>query len=149
MSAPSVTVEQLDQLVAEIETLEIAKETKEEEVKELNKQLGALKMKATGYLKELGREEYACPRGKIVIVERWNVKSPATQECKQALFEWMKERGIYDTYATVNAQSLKSLYMAERDAAIKNGEDPVTWALPGMEPANLFEDLKFTRSRKS
>lgn len=142
-----VKVKELQAVIQEIQVNEDSVEALENSIKEHNKILASLRAKATGYLVELGWNEFDCPLGKIKMVERWQTKAPSSVEDKAKLFGWMRERGIYDKYATVHAVALRSLFLAEREVALENGEDPVTFALPGMEPATLFEDLKFTPKR--
>lgn len=140
-----VTVKDLDDLVFQmrVQRADIAK--KEAELSELNKRLGALEQKAVAYLQALKRTSYKTPDGLIFTQDIWQTKLPATQRDKDALFAWMRERKIYDKYATIHAKSLNTLFVAERAAAIERGEDPVTFALPGMEPATVFKKLKLRK----
>lgn len=144
-----VTVEELDQLVQSIATLKQKIDALGEETTARNKELMALQAKAYNYLRELGREDFKSPTGTLSIKTIWNVTNPKTEEDKSALFAWMREKGIYDAYASVNAVSLKSLFMAERDAYLKAGGDPMLFTLPGMEPAKFYQIAQFTKARKS
>ncbi len=144
----SVTVEDLDKLVSEIADKEKDIDIIEAELKEKNKAVAELKMQAVGYLKELGREKYAAPFGTVSLTEHWSVKMPTTPENKEQLFNWMREKGIFDSYATVNSNSLKALFKSERDLAVKEGQDPLLFVLPGLEPATVFEGLKFTKAKE-
>lgn len=143
-----VSVAELDKLILAIRLNEEESSVVEGELKALNATITGLKAKACTWLKELGRSTYAAPDGSVSIVERVNIKMPATAEDKALLFDWMREKKIYDTYATVHAVSLKSLFLREQEEAMKAGADPITWALPGMQPASVFEDVKFTKARK-
>lgn len=113
--------------------------------------LSRIKAIATSVLKDLDREKYDGPGGVISIRHITQVKNPVTAEKKEELWNWMREKGIYDRYAQVHAGALKSLFEAEMEIAQKEqGDDfdPVTFTLPGMEPATFFDDLKFTPSKK-
>lgn len=137
-----VSVKVMDDLLALLKSREEAKDAIEADLKEMNKEISSLQIRATELLKSLDREEYDGPHGKISFETVFNVKQP-TDENKHLLWDWMRERGIFERYASVNAISLKSLFKAERNAAIEAGEDPMTFSLPGMEPATIFEKLKF------
>jgi hypothetical protein len=143
----SITVKDLDELIKQIAEREVEKDALAELVKAKNKEISSLELRATEVLKSLEREEYDCPHGKISFEEVFNVKNP-TDEKKHLLWDWMREKGIFDKYAQVHATSLKSLFKAERNIAIEGGADPLTFALPGMEPATIFEKLNFKPKRK-
>ncbi len=137
---PSVTVAQLDELVAKIFEKRKEIEAAELVTSKLNIELAKMKQDCVVYLKELGRENYKSPYGSISVQQKWRVNMPQTDAEKQALFEWMREKGIYDKYATVNSASLNSLWNAEREAAAKRGE-LMEFEIPGLGAGKLFEDL--------
>lgn len=143
-----VTVKDLDNLVREIAAKRAEIEELETQTTAKNKELASLQAKAHNYLRELGRDDFKSPFGTLAIRQVWQVTNPKTEEEKAALFSWMRERGIYDRYATVHATALKSLFLAEREAYVKDGGDPMLFTLPGMEPAKLFETANFTKPRK-
>jgi hypothetical protein len=90
-------------------------------------------------------ENYKAPGGTVYIKRIWQVKAPATDEDKAKLFDWLRQEGIFDRYATVNSNSLRALYMAEWEEAKKRGEG-LEFSLPGVAPATLFET---TETRKA
>lgn len=137
-----ITVKDLDSLIEQLRIKEEEKDKIEALLTEKNKEISSLELRATEVLKSLEREEYDSPFGKISFEEVFQVKQPA-DENKHLLWDWMKEKGIFERYAQVHATALKSLFKTERNIAIENGEDPITFALPGMEPATIFEKLKF------
>lgn len=136
----SVTVADLDGLMEEIFESKSAYEKKGREKAVAFNNFVALKAKAVAYLKELKRTDYKSDAGDIRISRKWQVKLPQSSEEKTKLFDWMREKEIFDKYATVNSRSLNSLHKAERESAIERGEGMV-WKMPGIEDATLFEDL--------
>jgi hypothetical protein len=142
---PSVTVADLDNLVAAIQAKRQEIEAQEKIVSALNIDLSKLKQTAVHYLKELGREKYQTPFGTISIQQKWRVNMPQTDEDKQALFAHLRERGLFEKYATVNSQSLNSLFMADWEAAQKRGEG-MDFHMPGIGEPKLFEDLGIRKS---
>lgn len=130
-SSPSVTVKDLDtlieQLVKKIEEINVQSEV----TTKLNKEYNALEYKIASYLKDLGREEYDHPAGKFVFVETFRVNMPESDLDKQAFFDHLRERGIFDKYATVNSNSLNALYKADLADAKTRGEE-MTFTMPGI-----------------
>lgn len=143
----TVTVKELDDLIAEIVKQEDIIEQKEEELSNENKKLMELNAKAVSYLKELDREDYKSAVGTAAIKQEWTVRNPETDADKELLFEHLRERGIFNKYATVNNRSLNSLFKSDWEEAKKRGEG-LEFSLPGIKPAQLFEKFKLTRPRK-
>jgi hypothetical protein len=143
----SVTVKDLDNLIVEMAKKKAEIEELEAQTTAKNKELTALQAKAFNYLRELGREDFKSPHGNLSMKQIWQVTNPKTEEDKAALFNWMREKGVYQKYATVHATALKSLFLAEREAYIQEGGDPMLFSLPGMEPAKLFETITYTKPR--
>ena len=142
-----VTVEGLDALCQKIVEFEDAKDALEEQVSELNKEITQLVYRAAAFLKDLGREEYSTPIGKLIVETKMRVNLPQTDLDKQALFSHLRERGLFDKYATVNANSLNALYFADFNSLPP--EDRMTFAMPGIGPVKVEEHPKFKRSRKA
>jgi hypothetical protein len=136
----SITVEDLDKLVEEIF---VAKDKYEEigrHKAEAYNEFVALKAKAVTYLRELERRNYKTDKGLITISQKYRVKLPVSPESKGQLFDYLKEKGVFEKYATVNSNSLNALHKAEREAAEERGEG-MTWSMPGIDDPTLFEDL--------
>lgn len=109
----------------------------------LNKTIMRMESKAGGYLKALGREDYVSPTGNIEIVKDWHVNMPKDDDDKKILFEWMKEREIFDRYATVNSKSLNALYKKALTAACKKDPEAIVlFTLPGVPESTLNERTK-------
>lgn len=142
-----VTVEQLDGLVKEIVATRKAIETLEAQVSEHNKAYQKLQGRAVLFLKALGRENYQTPLGTMGIRKSISVKIPQNDLAKREFFEWLRNKGIFDRYATVNSQSLKSLYQAELEAVERESpEEALTFTIPGIEPATYYETLGFRKA---
>ncbi len=140
-----VTVADLDNLVEAIAKKRAEIEASEVVTSLLNKDLATMKARGVRYLKALGRDDFKSPNGSIAINQKWRVGLPATDEDKAKLFAWMREQGIFEAYATVNSNSLNSLYKQEWEAATKRGEG-MEFSMPGIGPSKLFEDLGFRKS---
>lgn len=141
--AVQVTVADLDALVIKyFDTLQIDKVKAEAALSVVNKEIMSIEGKLVSYLKALSRKEYKHPRGTVRVVNKWRVNGPQTDADKAQLFAWLKERGLYDKFATVNVASLNSLYMAEWEALKKTDpEAALTFSMPGIGERKLFESL--------
>ncbi len=144
MDAKVATVEDLDNFVKQIRDKKLEAKTVDTQLTALNKEVATLEAKAAGLLKELGRDNYRSPHGMISLVKTWSVQNPKTDKDKLALFDWLKEQGIYEKYATVNNRSLNSLYMSEWKEAQKEGNG-LSFTMPGIEAPKLFEAARYTK----
>lgn len=143
-----VRVQELSGLIEQLAQAESEKDGMEAALKEKNKEIARIESSLRGYLAELQWTEFTAPAGKVSLGETFNIKMPQGEEAKGELFSWMRKQGIYDKYATVHATALKALFKVERELALERGEDPVTFALPGMEPATVYEIVKFKPAKK-
>lgn len=143
-----ISVEELDKLMDELFDKRVEVDEAKRKKADLENELTALKQIVIAHLKELDREKYAAARGSISVTKKANVRMPQDPEDKQKLWAWMKERDIFDQYATVNYQSLNSLYKAELLAAEEKGIDAVMgFSLPGVEAPTVHEDLTMRKSK--
>jgi hypothetical protein len=141
-----VTVTDLDALVEEIFTQKVKIEEMGELVTLENKKLAALEAKGVAYLEALGRESYKHPRGTISIKESWRFNLPATDEDKFAFFTWLRERGLYDKYATVNSNSYNSLLLTEWEIAQHEGR-AMEFSVPGVPQPKFYRRLGTLKGR--
>jgi hypothetical protein len=142
----AVTVKELDELISQLANKEKECETQGEILKSLNKEFSSLEGKIVNYMKELGREKYDSPKGKFEIKEKWRVNLPQDDVSKTELFAHLRERGIFEKYATVNSNSLNALYMADWRDAQEKGEG-MTFAMPGVPAPKMYEQLSFKATK--
>lgn len=145
-----VTVAELDGLTAQLKELEKKKDAAAQVVTDINKEIARVEGRCVQYLKDLNRTDYQSPSGKIAIKEKWRVNLPADDIAKRDLFEHLRERGIFDKYATVNSASLNALYMSDWAEAKKRGEG-MSYFMPGIEAPKLYEapDFKPTKDKQA
>ncbi len=142
--AETVTIADFDALLKQISDKEKEIEAQKAVLTKLNKELATFEGKGVAILKDLDRKSYTGPSGTFKIVEKWRVNLPGDDLAKQDFFAWLREKGIFDKYATVNSNSLNALFMAEWAEVKKT--DPVaavTFQLPGIEAAKLYEAPDF------
>lgn len=143
----SITVEEFDRLVGHIYNVKSDISALREKAAEKEKELFGLKARAIAALKEFGRHNYQTPKGTISLRNTLQVSLPKTEQDKAAMFAWMRERGVYEKYATVNHHALKSLVKAHLEELEATGGDPILDFIPGVPAPSLFQDLTFTKGR--
>lgn len=143
---PVPTVKELDELVAAIFEQRKVCDEKEAALTEENKKLAAMEFKAANWLEELGRDKYQHPKGTIHFIEKWNFALPKTDEDKKAFFDWLKEKQIFDKYATVHSQAYNSLLNAEWEIAKKEGRG-MDFKVPGVPEPTFRRTLGARKSK--
>lgn len=142
-----IKVEDLDELVSKIERMRHMHDEVKAEASALGNELKALEEKAVGYLKELDRTSFQTKWGTIGFSRIWSVATPKTDKDRQAFFQWMKDKGIYDDYIGVNSQALNKLYRTEMEAAKERG-DLMDFQIPGISEPTLFERFSFRKAKE-
>lgn len=79
--------------------------------------------------------------GKIIVDNKISVKVPKDPEKKDAFFRYLREKGIFDSVATVHSATLNSFYNAEIAAAREEGK--TDFQIPGLEPSGEWSKLRF------
>lgn len=139
------TVRELDELVEAIFAQKKKIEEMEAAVSVENSTLASMEQKAVSYLLELERDKYQHPKGTLFIEEKWRFSLPKTDEAKAEFFSYLRERGLYDKYATVHATAYNSFCNAEWQIAQEEGRG-FDFKLPGVPEPTLFRKLS-TRKR--
>lgn len=110
--------------VSEIETLCQEALLLERELKEVEEKLDVKKEKLTGLKRQIqtnldyfGKDGWDSSYGKVEIRKKTSVKTPKTEDEKRALFDWLRERGIFWQTVSVNSQTLNALFKAEFEAS--------------------------------
>lgn len=140
-----VTVQQMDKLMADL----MEQRRKAEEAKKaaalVNTEVARLEGQVVMALHSLDRENYKCAAGQVSLVRKWRVSNPVTDEDKVRLFEHFRERGIFLKMATVNSNSLNSLFLADWEAAKERGEG-MDFKMPGVGEPKLHEMLQVRKA---
>ncbi len=145
-ASPIPTVKELDDLVTAIFAQRKVVEEKEEALSEENKKLAAMELKAANWLEETGREKYQHPSGTVYFLDKWSFSLPKTDEDKAAFFGWLREKGIFDKYATVHSVAYNSLIQAEWEIAKKNGGG-MDFKVPGVPEPTFRRTLRTLKGR--
>lgn len=146
MEAKTLTVDDLDTFVKQIKDKKDECDQVKAQLTTLNKELATLEAKAAAHLKDLARDNYRSPHGMISMVRKWAVQLPKTDKDKLALFEYFKEKGIFEKYATVNSNALNSLYLTEWEEAKKEGRG-MEFTMPGIDAPKLHETVRYLKGK--
>lgn len=140
-----ITVDEFDGLVEKLANFRKTLDEKKLETKVIADEADALERKLMAYLEENNRTSYKSPNGTVSIMHKWRVNLPATDEDKAALFEHLRERGLFERYATVNSNSLNSLFLQDWETAKERGEG-MEFKMPGVGEAKLNKVLSFRKA---
>ena len=131
-----ITVKDLNALIEKMQSVWRDYEAKKAEAKVFTEEYEKLSAEAMVHLDTLGEDSYKCSAGTIYKINKLNVTLPKTDEEKAALFGHLKERGIFEKYATVNFQSLNSLWNSDYEAAKEDGR-ALEFKMPGVGEPTL------------
>lgn len=146
MSGENVNqIKELGDLIAAMVEQRKKIEELEKPVTEANKTLAAMEQKAASYLEELGWESFKSPFGTISVKDEWRFALPQTDEDKLAFFNYLRERGVYDKYATVHSTAYNSFCKAEWDVAKSEGRG-FDFKLPGVPEPKLYRKLSLRKA---
>lgn len=135
-----VSVADMDDIVSRIAALRSEKGAKKLALDEVNTELDALELKAMEMLKDSGIPNFRGKDGLITVSHRTSVRVPQGEE-RLSFFNYLKERGIFDSMITVNSQTLNAFYKSEFELAQERGDDDFT--IPGISGETIVESLSF------
>jgi hypothetical protein len=139
-----VTISELEELCLAIKNQREECDRIKMEAKAANEKLDELEKKMMGCLSALGKNSYKSDVGLFTVTHRISVRVPQGDD-KAAFFEWLKEKGYYDSYVTVNSQSLNSLYRQEFEKAKAEGSLD-SFSIPGIGEPTINEVLSFRKA---
>lgn len=86
---------------------------------------------------------------KMSVVTKKSAKMPIDYHEKEKLFEYLREKGDFDSLISIHAAKFNSYYNQEREQAI--AEDPeaaLMWSMPGVEEPREYRSLKVPTVKK-
>jgi hypothetical protein len=121
-----ISLEQMDKAIKDLREAKDAYQEASNKAKELNAHYRDIEAQVITMLKQSGKKKYILEGiGQVIISEVLSVTTPKGTEQKKAFFDWLrKEMGEdgYLTYATVNSNSLNSLYKQKVEEYGQRGE---------------------------
>ena len=104
-----------------------------------NAEVDSLKREVIEMLQSSGLKNFKIPGvATVSVVENLSVQTPKTHEDKEKFFAWLKTQGedMYLQYASVNSNSLNSLFKIKQEEYAENGE---VLDIPGLgEPTSYI-----------
>lgn len=143
MEKQDISVSDMEELGKLIKEAREYCDQKAAEKAEAEGQLLALEMKAISYLTALDLTSYKSANGTMTVTTRASYKLPKTWENKQALFDYLKEKGLYEEAVSVNSQWLNGFCKREVEAATEAGD--LFFSVPGIEYSPGSPNLSFRK----
>lgn len=135
----TTTIAQLEKLITEAYQQKLEVEKHETAKSEANKVFENTKSRILSIFQEFGKTSYSTGRGNVVRVKRFNVTMPKEPKAKTALFNYLKEKDVFESLVTVHASTLNSFFKAEMESAIENGA--TKFEMPGVGEPKYSETL--------
>lgn len=139
----SITVDQLTRQCQKIADLRWEESQLSMTKKKVTEELELAEKEMLEMLNQSGLKNFKSPVGTVSISHRTSVKTPKTEEDRQAFFEYLKSKGLYDTMISVNSATLNSFYKAEFEEAKERGDDD--FEIPGIKEVTIDQNLSFRR----
>lgn len=116
------------------------------EASKLNSQKVELEDEILKDLEENDLTKFSGEMGMVSRVARFDVKFPKDDEIgKEALRNFLAEKGHFDNMWSINHQSLNAWFKAELEAAKERGVED--FDIPGLEPTDRIT-IQFRRAKK-
>lgn len=146
--ADEVTVHALDELVMKYKTQRDRCDQLKEVLKSESVNLEGIEKSVMAILGQIGRAYFDSPFGRIAIRQKKYWSLPRTVEERQAFFNYLKEKGQFESLVSVNSQTLQGymgdlLREAELDGKLVEFEKP-----PGLSDPFIRETISFTGKKK-
>lgn len=110
-----------------------------------NAEVDDLKRQVIEMLTTSGLKNFKLPGvATVSVVEKLSVQTPKTHEDKEKFFEWLKAQGedMYLQYASVNSNSLNSLFKIKQEEYAENGE---VLDIPGLGDPTSYTTLSLKK----
>lgn len=143
-----VSVNELERIANLIADLREEKAEINKKLSITEKELGMLEERFINLMDACGKEEYRSAKCQISIKSKLSVKMPATDEDKQAFFEHLRSKGLFDSLATLHSNSLKTYYESARAEAIEKGVPLMEFSIPGIKEVSEYKDIGFSRNKR-
>lgn len=134
----------LNTLVEQSWTIDMKIKELDVEAKKLGMELKEIQNKIMEIMKDQQITSLKHARGTVIMNARFTVKTPKEKEDKEAFFEYLKSKGMYDDMVSVNSQTLNSWYKEEMEAAKREGN--FGFKIPGIGDPTAFEYISFRKS---
>lgn len=91
-----------------------------------------------------GENSFKCEEGTIYLSFIDQVSMPKDPIQKEAFYNYLREKGLYDEMISVNSQKLNGFYRKEAEAAKDAGD--ILFSMPGIEQIHTVTRIGFRKS---
>jgi hypothetical protein len=140
----SITIEELETAAAQIAALRERESELSNQKKLITDELAVAEGRFLDMLKSENMTSYKSKVGTVGISHRSSVKTPKSPEERKAFFDYLKQKGIFDSMISVNSMTLNAWYKRELDSAIEQGL--ADFEVPGLTGLTLTETITFRRN---
>lgn len=131
-----LAVEQLNLLVDDLAGKRAVHVAAKARLSQLAEQVDAAEQKVKRMLEAAGLERFDGNSIVVRLRERTTVKIPKDLGEKQALFSYLRERGIFEEMISVHSATLNSWYRSECEELEASGKVP---EVPGLKPSSYVD----------
>lgn len=139
------TVENLDSLCQRVWELRQVKDADKKRLEESLLQLEEAENDLLAALEKSEKDKWEINECKVSVTHRTSVKVPKELEQKRALFDYLREQGIFEELVNVNSQTLNAYYREQLEKKLEEGD--VTWTLPGVGEATTTKGLQVRKKQ--
>lgn len=139
----AVTIQELEVKIKLYQEQKDKVEQAEAEVERLKKEMNNTGQWLQEFMTQHNKTSYKSCYGNLVLTTKFSVSMPKEPEKRDALFGYLKEKGIYDTMITINHQTLNSYYKEEMEAHLNKGE--LDFTLPGVSEPSAHRTISLRR----
>lgn len=142
----AVTINDLDMAVKDMQQKKEVYEEAKAASNDAHASLEAAKENLLSLLTSAGKSSYKVDGiGTVSVVDKLKVSMPTSPEQKEAFFQWLRDNegaDGFNHYATVNYNSLNSLYNMKFDQAVDKSE----FNIPGIDSPEHTTELRFRKN---
>lgn len=148
-TAETISVQELDALVAKVVELKTEVDEKQAIADEVQARLESEKIKLLSMLKSANKKSYKVDGLALISVTQTpQVAGPQSLTEKEAFFEYLRAKGhgIFMGLVSVNSRTLNSWYKDEFEAYTREGK--IGFKIPGLAEPTVRESLSIRKDKK-
>ena len=132
-----------DNLCDDLADKKIQIKAHEAEKKRISGEVRGLEEQIITYLESLSKTKHNTARGLFYIKTRSTYATPKDPESREAFFNYLKSREVFDDLISVNSSTLNAFAKQELDIAIENGDDD--FEMPGLGDPHMQQSIVFKK----
>lgn len=138
-----VSISELTKLIENLTTLRAKYDVMKAELSNCASDVKQVEDKILTILVDSTLPTFKCEFGSVSIRNTKTFKQPESLEEKQKLFEYLREKNVFDEMVSVNSRSLSS--WASREVEAAEAEGNFGWVPPGLSAPNEYKQLSLRK----